>query len=242
MKHKKLSWDKNKTKCVVLCGGKGTRLLPATADKQKTMIEVAGKPILKQIIDYWSKYTNDFVFVVYYKKEEIINYVKTLPIRSEFVELDELKSLAHGLKSAEKLLPENFVAVLGDCLVKGDFHFPPGMKQGIGVWKTNVEDDIKKSYSVETDGMIARKLVEKPKKLINDLCGMGVYFFNRKIFDYIDKTQPSALKGEIELTDAIQNMAHGGETIHVISFNGHYININGSEDLKKAEELFGGSQ
>ena len=125
MNHKKLSWDKKKTKCVVLCGGKGTRLLPVTASKQKTMIEIAGKPILKHIIDYWSQYTNDFIFIVYYKKEEIINYVKTLPIRSEFVELDELKSLAHGLKSAEKLLPENFVAVLGDCLVKGIFIFRP---------------------------------------------------------------------------------------------------------------------
>lgn len=241
MNHKKLSWDKKKTKCVVLCGGKGTRLLPVTASKQKTMIEIAGKPILKHIIDYWSQYTNDFIFIVYYKKEEIINYVKTLPIRSEFVELDELKSLAHGLKSAEKLLPENFVAVLGDCLVKGDFHFPPEMKQGIGVWKTNVENDIKKSYSVETDGMIARKLVEKPKKLINDLCGMGVYFFNHKIFDYIDKTRPSALKGEVELTDVIQNMVYGEKIIHAVSFNGHYVNINGSEDLKRAEDIFNGS-
>lgn len=241
MNHKKLSWDKKKTKCVVLCGGKGTRLFPATADKQKTMIEVAGKPILKQIIDYWSKHTNDFIFVVHYKKEEIIDYVKTLPISSEFVELDELKNLAHGLKSAEKLLPENFVAVLGDCLVKGDFNFPSEMKQGIGVWKTNIENDIKKSYSVETDGMIARKLTEKPKKLMNDLCGMGVYFFNRKIFDYIDKTRPSELKGEVELTDVIQNMVYGGEIIHAVSFNGHYININGPEDLKRAEKLFGGS-
>lgn len=242
MKHKKLSWDKKKTKCVVLCGGKGTRLLPATADKQKTMIEVAGKSILGHIVDYWSNYANDFIFVVHHKKEEIINYVKTLPIRSGFVELDELKSLTHGLKSAEKLLPGNFIVVLGDCLVKGDFHFPPNMRQGIGVWKTNVEDDIKKSYSVEVDRNIARKLVEKPKELINDLCGMGCYFFNHKIFDYIDKTKPSSLRGQVELTDAIQNMIDGGETINAIVFNGYYININCSEDLKRAEELFSDSQ
>src|SRR3989344_5419442 len=132
MKMGDFSWKDKKIKCVILCGGKGTRLFPLTLHKQKSMIEVASKPILGHVVNYWKKYTNDFVFIVHYKKEEVMSYARSLPINAEFVELEEVKSIAQGLMSAKDILTGNFIVALGDCLIKGDFKFPSSLDFGVG--------------------------------------------------------------------------------------------------------------
>lgn len=242
MTEKHFPWKSKKTKCVILCAGKGSRLLPLSETTHKAMLKIAGKPILGHVIDYWRAYTDDFVFVVHYRKEDIIDYVGSLSIKAEFIELEELRELAYSLRSAARAnLTDNFIVALGDCLNKGDFRFPDELDFGVGVWPTSEHYHIKRSYSVDFEGDIVRKLVEKPTEIINNICGMGSYFFNKKIFDYIDKTPPSALRNQIELTDAIQKAVEEGEKVKVVEFIGHYININDQEDLKRAEELFGGS-
>ncbi|MEK7733794.1 MAG: NTP transferase domain-containing protein [Planctomycetota bacterium] len=90
----------SKTSCVILCGGKGSRAYPLTLEKQKAMITVYGKPILQYIIDYWSPFASHFIFVVKYKKEEIIQYVSALSIDASFAEPKELRGIASGLLCA----------------------------------------------------------------------------------------------------------------------------------------------
>jgi len=238
MKMGDFPWKDKKIKCVILCGGEGTRLFPLTLHKQKSMIEVAGKPVLGHIVDYWKKYTNDFVFIVHYKKEEVMVYARSLPVNAEFIELEEVKGIAQGLMRAKDVLTDNFIVALGDCLIKGDFKFPNSLDLGVGVWPTNDHYHIKSSYSVEIDGELVKKVVEKPVEILNNLCGMGSYFFSKKIFDYIDKTAPSSLRNQIELTDAIQKAIEEGEKVKIVEFIGHYININRLEDLKRAEDIF----
>ena len=81
------------------------------------------------------------------------------------------------------------------------------------------------------------KVVEKPKQLINNLCGMGFYFFSEKIFDYIKDTTSSELRNEVEITDAIGNMIAGGEEVFPIFFEGEYLNITFPDDIKIAEKM-----
>lgn len=228
--------DYKNLRCVILCAGKGRRTLPSSLRKAKAMIEINGKPILGYVIDYWKEFTDDFVFVVGYKKEQIMEFVKKLHVNSQFVEQKELKGIAHALLCAEDLLKERFIVVLGDCICKGNFNFPKDMKQGVGVWRTDNPEDIKRSYSIEIKNNLISKVVEKPKKIINNLCGMGFYFFNKKVFDYIRLTKPSKLRNEIEITDVIQNMIDGGEKIRPVFFRGNYLNITFPQNLEKAEE------
>ena len=81
------------------------------------------------------------------------------------------------------------------------------------------------------------KVVEKPKQLINNLCGMGFYFFGEKIFDYIKDTTSSELRNEVEITDAIGNMIAGGEEVFRIFFEGEYLNITFPDDIQIAEKM-----
>jgi len=226
--------------CVVLCAGEGTRLLKDLKEGDrvaKAMVEIDGKPLISYVIDYWKQFATEFIFVVNFQKEKIIEYVKTLPIKSQFIEQKELRGIAYALSLAEGMVSDDFIMILGDCLVKGEFVFPGDMKMGVGVWHTNREEDIKRSYSVEIEENKIFRVVEKPKTLVNDLCGMGYYFFNRKVFDYIRKTPPSALRGEIEITDTLQQIINGGDILSPVFFNGEYLNVTYAEDLPRAEDI-----
>ena len=228
------SWfDSKKLKCIVLCAGSGKRITPHSKETSKVMIEIENKPILGYIIDYWNKYTNDFIFVVGYKKEQVIKYVTKLSINAEFVEQKELKGIADAVSYVKDLVSDNFIVVLGDCICDGEFIFPEDMKLGVGVWETNRLEDIKRNYSIQIKNDIIYRVEEKPKDVTNNLCGMGFYFFNKKVFHYIKKTKASKLRNEIEITDVIQNMIEGGEEIKPVFFNGNYTNVTFPEDIKK---------
>ena len=223
-------------KCIILCAGEGTRLIPTTLKKPKVMIQIGNRPILEYVINYWRKYTNDFVFIVKFKKEEVIEFVNQLPINCQFVEQKELKGIADAILYAKDLVLDRFIVVLGDCICRGDFNFPLHMEQGIGVWKTQDMGTIRQSYSLEIRHGFVSHVKEKPKKVYNDLCGMGFYFFSKKVFDYIALTEPSYLRGEIEITDTIQKMIDHGEKISPVFFEGNYLNITYPEDLIRAEK------
>ena len=228
--------DYKDLKCVMLCAGGGKRAFPLSGDKAKVMVPVKKRPILDYVVGYWKRFTDDFIFVVKYRKEQVIEFAEQLPINSQFVEQKELKGIAHALSYTENLLSDHFIVVLGDCVAKGEFSFPEDMEQGVGVWKTNNILDIKRSYSIEIKDNLISKVVEKPERVFNNLCGMGFYFFNKKVFDYIRRAKPSKLRNEIEITDVIQNMIDGREKISPVFFGGDYLNITFPQDLKKAEE------
>lgn len=231
-------WEGNDSaRCFVLCAGRGTRMNDQTADSPKVMAEINGKPLIHYVVDYWRQFTEDFVFIVGYKKEMVMDYVLHLPIRSAFIEQKERKGIANAILQAEGEVFDRFIMVLGDCICQGEFAFPDGMDQGVGVCRKNDVREIMLSYSVELEGGLIRRVVEKPKILVNDLCGMGFYFFGRKVFDYIRKTPPSALRNEVEITDVIQNMISAGEPVSPVWFNGDYMNVTFPEDLQKARSF-----
>ncbi|MFP3871311.1 MAG: sugar phosphate nucleotidyltransferase [Candidatus Aenigmatarchaeota archaeon] len=224
-------------KCVVLCAGKGTRLRPHSERLPKVMLPLKGRPLLAYVIEYWAQYTTEFIFVVGYKKEKVIDFVEGFErIEASFVEQKELNGIADALTYTEDLIDDRFMVVLGDCLVDGEFDVPPDLEQGIGVSRTDREEKIKQNYSVEIEEESIVGVVEKPTELVNDLCGMGVYLFHKKLFDYIEKTPPSDRTDQVEITDVIQTMVDHGEDIKPLRFDGTYINVNTPKDLRRARD------
>jgi len=234
-----LDTENSPLKCIVLCAGNGERILPHSSIQPKVMIKIHKKPIVEHVIDYWRKYTKDFIFVVGYKRDHIINHVRKLPINAEFVEQKTLNGIADALLQVKSCVSDRFIVALGDCLYNGTFHTLQTDHQSIGVYKTKSDTDIKLNYSIQLNNdNTVKRVIEKPTHIVNNLCGMGVYLFHKKVFDYIKQTKPSALRNEIEITDVIQSMIDAGEQITPAFFNGHYINMTYPEDIHKAERLF----
>lgn len=220
-------------KCVILCAGRGTRM---GDDLPKVLIPINGKPLLHHVVDMWRDSVDEFIFVLGYKWMEVIEF---LPQNSIYVFQDSQKGIADAILKVEPLINnEAFVVALGDCVQKGEWQIPSIPPElGVGVWETNNNDAIKVSYSVEIKDGYLSKVIEKPKEIINNYCGMGTYFFDRRVFDYIRKTPVSTLRNEVEITDTLQLMINSGEKISPIFFNGEYLNVTYPEDIQKAERI-----
>lgn len=227
---------------VILCAGEGHRLMDMGKNMPKALVKINGRALLSYVMEYWRPFASRMIFVVGYKKEQIVSFVEesAAGIRFDFVEQDKPLGIAHAVSCAEKLLGDDFIVVLGDCLCKGRFGFPGHFSQGVGVWRTKTEKYIMQSYSVEiSERSAVGRVIEKPKELKNDLCGMGYYFFNKKVFDFIRSTPPSALRSEIEITDVIQKMIDSGERVEPLYFEGDYINLTSCADIELAAQFLG---
>jgi len=199
------------------------------------LLKVNGRSILGHITHYWSDIANGFVIIVSKENEQLIRQQSG---NAEFVVQKEPKGIADAILRAEPYVDDYFMVVLGDCLYKGRFNIMlPFKGQGIGIWRTKDLDAIRQSYSVEMNGEYLSRVVEKPSNVLNNWCGMGVYFLDRCVFDYIRKTPPSLLRGEVEITDVLQKMIEAEERIRPLFFEGKYINITHPNDIRKAEEV-----
>jgi glucose-1-phosphate cytidylyltransferase len=64
-------------KCVIFCGGKGTRLREETEHRPKPMVPIGGKPILWHIMKYYAHFGHkDFILCLGYKREMIKEFFR----------------------------------------------------------------------------------------------------------------------------------------------------------------------
>lgn len=108
-------------KCVILAGGKGTRISEISKNIPKPMINLLGKPIILRIMEHYSKYgVKDFIIASGYKSKIIKNFFKKKIIKDWKVNVVEtgLNTMTGGrLKKLKNLLKnETFFMTYGDGL------------------------------------------------------------------------------------------------------------------------------
>ena len=218
-------------KCIIPCAGESSRM----GYVPKHLVKIAGKPLISHVVDAWEDSVDSFIFVL---KRPATYMWEYLPENSAVVFQDEPKGLADAILRAEPYVDERFMVALGDCIYKGTFEEGGDFELGLGVWRTSDIEEIWKNYLVFIsipEGLISR-LIEKPRvNLPHGNCGMGVYFLDKRIFDYIRKCEVTPGGGD--LTFVLQTMIDCGEEIHPVEFTGSYVNVGSPEDLLKAEEV-----
>lgn len=201
-------------KAIILCAGEGKRLRPYTNTYQKTMIPLHGKPLLEYIIKgIKGAGFNDFIIVVGYQKEQIIDYFKDgkkLGINIEYIEQDLLNGTGGALLLCENLIEDqHFFLTWGDTLVCYQIY-----KEVNDVFKnekldfilvTNYVDDPYKGAAIYCEGKFCLDIIEKPLKGSSDtnLNNAGVFILSNEILDVLKTQQPSQ-RGEIEVPVAIR--------------------------------------
>ncbi|MBI5574314.1 MAG: glucose-1-phosphate thymidylyltransferase [Elusimicrobia bacterium] len=231
-------------KALVLSGGKGTRLRPITHTSAKQLVPVANKPILfyglEAIADSGIK---DVGIIVGDTKNEIMSAVgdgKKFGIKVKYIPQEAPLGLAHAVKIAQSFLKDDeFVMYLGDNLIRD------GIKSFVDEFRkkkpnsqillAKVPNPQQFGVAELKDGKIV-KLVEKPKQPKSDLALVGVYMFDKNIFEAVHKIKPS-WRGELEITDAIQYLVEKKFNVIPHIINGWWKDTGKLEDMLEANRI-----
>lgn len=229
-------------KGLILSGGKGTRLYPLTYTRAKQLIPVANKPVLVRVIEaIRDAGVSEIGMVVGPTAPEIKEALgdgSRWDVSLAYIPQDSPDGLAHAVKiSREFLANDPFVMFLGDNVIQG------GISQLIrdfaaNDWNSQIvlkEVENPSAYGVaqlRPDGSIER-LIEKPETPPSNLALVGIYMFDRHVFDAVDAIQPSA-RGEYEITDAIQWLINQGHTVYPHIHRGWWIDTGKPTDMLEA--------
>ncbi|OGS44074.1 MAG: glucose-1-phosphate thymidylyltransferase [Elusimicrobia bacterium RIFOXYD2_FULL_34_15] len=231
-------------KGLVLSGGKGTRLRPITHTSAKQLVPVANKPILFYGLEAIAKSDiKEVGIVVGDTKNEIKSAVgdgSKFGLKITYIEQEAPLGLAHAVKISQDFLKDDdFVMYLGDNLIKD------GIKTFVDKFrekKPNSQILLAKVPNPQQFGVAELKdgkvinLVEKPKQPKSDLALVGVYMFDKNIFEAVNNIKPS-LRGELEITDAIQYLVNKKYNVlpHVIT--GWWKDTGKLEDMLEANRI-----
>jgi glucose-1-phosphate thymidylyltransferase long form len=230
-------------KAVILAGGEGKRLGKLTENLPKPMMPVSGKPLIRRTIDSLVDYgIRDFLLVVGYRKEDIIDYLgdgSQMDINVKYVEQKDRLGSAHAISLARDFVGDNFLLVYGDVVFDDSVIFTLLKKAGkVDCALTSKEVDNPEKYGVlKTKGEKVVGLVEKSPNPPSNLINAGIYLFSKDIFEAIDKT-PLSPRGEYEITDSIQYLIDSGKKVVHVPIKGHWIDVGTREKLILASEMF----
>ncbi|MBN1215828.1 MAG: NTP transferase domain-containing protein [Candidatus Lokiarchaeota archaeon] len=200
-------------KAIILCAGYGKRMKPFTDDTQKVMLSLYGKPLLQYIIE-GIKFAGikDFILVVGYLKEQIIDYFNNgskWGINIEYVIQEKLDGTGGAVLLCEDMIKNNhFFLTWGDILVPYNVYrevyktFEIENEEFILV--ANYMEDLQKGCAIYYKNNYCVKMIEKPPKNIEYTFynNCGIFILSTKIFNILKRTSLSK-RGELELTDAL---------------------------------------
>jgi glucose-1-phosphate thymidylyltransferase len=252
-------------KALVLAGGRGTRLRPITHTSAKQLVPVANKPVLFYGLEAIAAAGITDVGIVVSDPREMLQpdlrtgQPLTVMVNSQaeiraavgdgsafgihvtYIEQEAPLGLAHAVKISRPFIAdEPFVMYLGDNLIKDgitpfvrEFQLE---KPDAQILLAHVGAQASEFGVAELEGDRVVRLEEKPKQPKSDLALVGVYLFDRSIFEAVDATRPSR-RGELEITDAIQHLISSGRRVRSHVITGWWKDTGKVDDLLEANRI-----
>jgi glucose-1-phosphate thymidylyltransferase len=209
-------------KVIIPIAGEGTRLRPHTHTKQKSMIPVAGKPMIDHIMDkFLPLHPTEFVFIVGYQRQRFEKYLREkyhdIPMR--FVHQEVPLGTAHAALMAKEAFDEDVIIDFGDTLFDTDLSVIENCQDDAIIWAQHREDFQRFGVIVTDEQNYMTRMVEKPKEPISKLANIGLYWVRntRLLAEAIEHTmQTKKPDREAYLTDSFQYMIEKGAKIKVL--------------------------
>lgn len=214
------------------------------------MLELGGKPVIEYNLERAAELedVDEIIIVVGYRAEDIINRYGTnyKGKKVKYVMQWEQRGLVHAIECSKHALgSDDFFLLLGDEVLINSKNremlkkFKEESLFGMcGVCIAKDRSKIRRTYTVIVDNedRIFR-LIEKPRKALNDFQGTGHCIFKNEILSYIERTPIHHERKEKELPDLIQCTVDDGHIVKIFPICDEYTNINTEEDLRETEEI-----
>ncbi|MBN2161220.1 MAG: nucleotidyltransferase family protein [Spirochaetes bacterium] len=237
-------------KALILAGGRGKRIDELSVNNNKCMVRVMDRPVIEYSLDCVAGTDiEDIIIVTGYRAVDIINHLGNnyKGKRIKYVIQAEQQGLVHAIDSARDALDgEDFMLLLGDEILINPKHremieeFNNSNLFGIcGILGVEDKNLIKRTYClIQDDQNNIFRLIEKPRKPLNNFMGTGDCVFRNQILEYIEYTPIHHERKEKELPDLIQCAIDDGNTVKSFIICDKYTNINTKEDILMAESFF----
>lgn len=232
-------------KGVILAGGLGSRMMPCTKVTNKHLLPVFNKPMiyypLNTLVNGGLK---DIMIVT--GGNNAGDFLRLLGNGKEFGLKDISYSyqegeggIAEALKLAENFADNDKVIVmLGDNIIKDDiseavkeFEKQP---EGAKIFLKEVDDPQRFGVAEIKDGKVIN-IVEKPKDPKSNYAVIGIYMYDKNVFEIAQTLKPSA-RGELEITDVNNEYIKRGAMTYSI-VNGWWTDAGTFESLYRASKL-----
>ncbi|MFC2003840.1 bifunctional sugar-1-phosphate nucleotidylyltransferase/acetyltransferase [Chloroflexota bacterium] len=205
---------------VVLAAGEGQRLRPFTVAKPKVMLSIAGKPILRYVIEALAQNgIRNIVLVDGYRKEQILDYLgsgEQFGVDITYVTQEKQLGTAHALAQAKAVTESEFLVLPGDNLIEADTIAQFVAVKPEVVLVKRVDNPVR--YGVVTlDNGLVKNITEKPEEARNDIINTGIYAFSTEVFDFIEP--------ELNIPDVLNKMIAQGKPIAAQETDGTWLDV-----------------
>jgi len=218
---------------IIPVAGEGVRLRPHTNIIPKSLLYVAGKPILGHILDSLKPLNiSKLVLIIGAKGEAIVQYCKNYSHNFKFVKQEKRLGLGHAIYLGAKCLKGATMVLLGDTII--DCNFKKITVKPTNILAVKEVTEPRRFGIVEVAGNNVLDVVEKPDIPKSNLAIVGLYYFKEieKLSYAIAYNMKKGIKtkGEYQLTDGLRHLIKKGEKFKIVTID-NWFDCGTSESL-----------
>ncbi|MHA1725130.1 MAG: sugar phosphate nucleotidyltransferase [Promethearchaeota archaeon] len=234
-------------KGIILAGGTGSRLSPLTKVTNKHLLPIYNEPMIFKVI---KTLTNSGIrdITIVLGGESVGDFIRLLGDGSDFnasfnyVYQQQAGGIAEALYLTRDIVKGHKIAViLGDNIFENSFkkeisEFENNDQYECYLFLKQVNDPERFGVAELNPDRTIKSIEEKPKHPKSNYAVTGLYLYDEKIFDIIEKVIKEigySERGELEITDVNNYYVRKGKTKAII-FNGFWSDAGTFDTLIKS--------